>query len=314
MSVTPAEVTLHVETIAQKEFPISLSVKGVPALGYRMETAQLAPQSVQVQGPASFVAQVAEVQTSVSIQDQQADVRSDYELIPVDQAGNKVSNVDISPKNVTVNVPIRQLGYMRDLAVSVTLEGQPAPGYRIANLEVIPPVVKVFGRADVVRDAPGLQTQSINMDGITTSLTTTVALQMFEGLSVIFPPSPYVTVSLSIEAIKSGLKLDLTPVIRGLHRQFTATIGIESVVVILDGPLTIMDTLPVTDVQVILDLTNLTPGDYNLTPTVIIPNGVTLQNLLPETIPVEIEELVLPTPTPTPTPEGTPAPGEESPP
>ncbi len=292
VSVSPDYITLNFEPITYKEFPITVKVKGTPTLGYKAEAAMVAPQVVRVQGPASVVRRVAQAQVRVEIDEKQSDVIGDYEPLLLDAEDNPVINVETAPKTVTVNVPIVQLGYMRDLAVSVSLEGQPAPGYRIANLEVIPPIVKVIGSSAAVRNAPGfLQTLPINMEGITQSLTTTVGLQMMEGLSVITPPRPYVTASLSIEAVQSGLKLDVKPEVTGLHEPFTVTVGIESVVVILNGPLTIMETLPITDVRLTLDLTNLTPGDYNLTPVVKVPDGVRVQNLLPETVPVRIFSL-----------------------
>ncbi len=292
VSVSPGYVTLNFEPITYKEFPITVKVKGTPTLGYKADDPVVAPQVVRVQGPASLVGQVAQAQVLVEIDEKQSDVIGDYELLLLDADNNPVVNVETAPKTVTVNVPISQLGYIRDLAVSVSLEGQPAPGYRIANLEVIPPIVKVIGSSSAVRNAPGfLQTLPINMEGITQSLTTTVGLQLMEGLSVITPPRPYVTASLSIEAVQSGLKLDVKPEVVGLHDPFTVTVGIESVVVILNGPLTIMETLPITGVRLTLDLTNLTPGDYNLIPLVTVPDGVRVQNLLPETVPVKISAL-----------------------
>ncbi|MBN2003080.1 MAG: hypothetical protein JXA21_06955 [Anaerolineae bacterium] len=292
VGVSPAYITLNFEPLTYKEFPVTVKVKGTPTLGYKAEAPVVAPQVVRVQGPASLVGQVALAQVVVEIDEKQSDVIGDYELLLLDAEDNPVANVETAPKTVTVNVPVTQLSYIRDLAVTVSLEGQPAPGYRIAKLEVIPPIVKVIGSSAAVRNAPGfLQTLPINMDGITQSLTTTVGLQLMEGLSVITPPRPYVTASLHIEAVQSGLKLDVKPEVTGLHDPYTVTVGIESVVVILNGPLAIMETLPITDVRLTLDLTNLTPGDYNLIPVVKVPDGVRVQNLLPETVPVKITAL-----------------------
>lgn len=292
VSVAPSYITLNFEPLTYKEFPITVKVKGTPTLGYKADVPAVAPQVVRVQGPASLIGLVAQAQVVVEIDEKQSDVIGDYELQLLDAENNPVANVEAAPKTVTVNVPIAQLAYIRDLAVSVSLEGQPAPGYRIANLDVIPPIVKVIGSSTTGRNAPGfLQTLPINMDGITQSMTTTVGLQVMEGLSVITPPRPYVTVSLQIEAVQSGLKLDVEPEVTGLHDPFTVTVGIESVVVILNGPLAIMETLPITDVKLTLDLTNLTPGDYNLIPLVTVPDGVRVQNLLPETVPVKITAL-----------------------
>jgi len=193
---------------------------------------------------------------------------------------------------VTVSVPIWQLGYIRDLAVTVTLEGQPAPGYRVANLLVDPPVVKVVGRTDLVKAAQYLQTRSISLEGITQTLESRAVLQMPEGLSVIFPPTPEVTVTLTVEVIRSGLTLDVSPEIQGLSPGLAARAGIDSVVVILSGPLIAMEQVNPADVRLILDLTNLTTGDYIITPKVLVPEQVVIENIVPEAVPVTIERAV----------------------
>jgi YbbR domain-containing protein len=187
---------------------------------------------------------------------------------------------------------------VRDLAVTVAWEGQPASGYRIANLVVDPQLVKVYGRVEVVREAPGyLLTQPISLDTLTQSLTTTVALQMPAGLSLISPPRPYVTVSLTIEAIQSGLTLAVTPTLRGLTYDMSANANVDAVVLILSGPLAVMEQLQPEDVEVVLDLTNLIPGDYNIIPVVNVPKGVIIQNVIPESISVRVEQVtILPPP------------------
>jgi YbbR domain-containing protein len=85
----------------------------------------------------------------------------------------------------------------------------------------------------------------------------------------------------------------VTPTIRGLTNGMTAMVSAESVVLILNGPLAIMEHLQVTDVDVVVDLTNLMPGDYTIIPVVDVPEGVTIQNVIPEAIPVRIERVVV---------------------
>lgn len=294
LKVTPAEVLLTVEDIAEKEITVTTRLEGTTIFGYKAEAPLVVPQTVRVRGPSSRVARVTQAQITVNVQGQQSDVKGDYQPLLVDQNEHPVSNVEAIPKAVTVNVPISQLGYVRDLAVTVAWEGQPAPGYRIANLMVDPQLVKVLGRVDVVRAAPGyLQTQPVSLEALTQSMTTTVALQMPEGLSLVSPPRPYVTVSLTIEAIQTGLTLAVTPTVRGLTHGMTATVGTESVVLILNGPLAIMEHLQATDVNVVVDLSNLMPGDYTIIPVVDVPDEVIVQNVIPEVIPVRIERAVV---------------------
>jgi len=292
LSTSPEVVELTLERFAQKEVPVAIKITGTPVVGYKADAPVSAPQVARVQGPASMVARVVQALIIADIQGQQSDLRTDFVPVPVDENENAVTQVEVVPKTVTVSVPIWQLGYIRDLAVTVTLEGQPAPGYRVANLLVDPPVVKVVGRTDLVKAAQYLQTRSISLEGITQTLESRAVLQMPEGLSVIFPPTPEVTVTLTVEVIRSGLTLDVSPEIQGLSPGLAARAGIDSVVVILSGPLIAMEQVNPADVRLILDLTNLTTGDYIITPKVLVPEQVVIENIVPEAVPVTIERAV----------------------
>ncbi|TFG73346.1 MAG: hypothetical protein E4H27_00945 [Anaerolineales bacterium] len=289
-AVNPPEIAINVEQLAEKEVPVEVIVQGAPAIGFQADKPSVVPQTVRIQGPESLVRKVSKTQVFISIADKQENVRSDFAPLPVDENEDSVPEIDIIPKNVTVNVSVLQLGYVRDMAVTVSLEGQPAPGYRIANLVVDPPVVKVFGEINTVRQAPGfLQTQPINLEAITQSLTTKVALQMPEGLSIFYPTRPEVTATLTVEVIRSGLTLAVTPTIRGLRNDLTTAVGVETVVVILSGPLNVMENLDVNTVSLVLNLVNLAPGDYTIVPVVTVPDEIVIENIIPEAVPIKIE-------------------------
>lgn len=294
LKITPPDVSLIVEHIAEKEITVTIRLEGTPLFGFRAEDPEVVPQTVRVRGPASWIDKVTQAQVTISVQGQQSDVRGDYQPVLLDQNEEPVANVEPIPKAVTINVPISPLGYVRDLAVTIAWEGQPAPGYRISNVVIDPQLVKVYGRIERVREVAGyLLTQPVSLDTLTQSLTTTVALQMPEGLSLISPPRPFVTVSLTIEAIQTGLTLAVTPTLRGLSPDMNATPSVETVVLILSGPLTVMEQLQAEDVEVVLDLTNLMPGDYTIIPVVEVPQGVIIQNIIPEAISVRIQQVVI---------------------
>lgn len=288
--VSPPTLELVVEQIAEKEVPVVLRVQGSPAMGFRSEPAELAPQTLRVRGPASKVEQVTAAWVSVSVEDRQSSLRGDYEPELIDEEDNPIEQVEAVPGSVTVNVPIVQLGFIRDIPITLgPLPGQPAPGYRVANLEYEPQIVKVFGRTEVVQSVNFLQTEPISLEGITQTLVTSVNLQMPEGISIIEPPNPQVTVTLTVEAIRSGLTLEVSPTITGLAGGLSASVGPEAVVVIVSGPLALIENLEPGDIQVRLDLTGLAQGEYVITPQIVAPDEVDIENIIPEAVPVEIE-------------------------
>ncbi len=123
VTVTPHEIAVNVEPLTDKEVPVDVVVQGAPASGYRHDAPVIAPRRVRVRGPASQVAQVDRALITVELQREQSDVSNDYPPRPVDAAGNPVRNVEVSPDAVTVSIAIWQLSYIRDLAVTVSLDG-----------------------------------------------------------------------------------------------------------------------------------------------------------------------------------------------
>jgi hypothetical protein len=76
--------------------------------------------------------------------------------------------------------------------------------------------------------------------------------------------------------------------------------------VILSGPLPRLQSLTIQDVKVIVDLFGLEPGVHKVKPTVVVPEGLRVENVLPDTVEVEISIARPPTPTPTATATVTP--------
>ncbi len=266
-------------------------------MGYIARTAEIAPQVVRVRGPESRVNRVTTALIVVSIQERQNDLRGDYEPTLVDANEAEVDRVESVPKSVTVNVPIIQWLDTRDIPVNPNLVGQPAPGYRIADLEIDPQILTVYGRSDVLASTTTLQTEPINYEGITQTLQTIVPLRLPTGLFV-FSAQSTVTVTLTVEAIRSGLTLEVTPTIRGLAPNLTATVGLDTVIVILSGPLASMDTLDPASVEVTLDVAGLQIGEYTITPDIELPGDIEIENITPQAVPIKIEAYVPPTASP----------------
>ena len=61
-TVNPETVELIVEHIAEKEIPVVIRIQGTPAMGYRSDPAEVAPQTLRVRGPESLIRQVVKAE------------------------------------------------------------------------------------------------------------------------------------------------------------------------------------------------------------------------------------------------------------
>jgi YbbR domain-containing protein len=305
--IEPAAIVLKMEPLAETPVPVAINVVGQPALGYAPKPVQATPASVIVRGPASLVSQVINVGGQISIQDARSDVSQTIALSPRDANGQALVNISLVPSNTLAIVGLQQLGGFRDLAVKIDLQGAVAPGFLIANVSVNPQIVTVFGSPSTLEAQPGfIETEPVTVSGATTDLDNRVRLNLPSGVSMLGDPTVQVTVK--VNPIESSVTVQRPATIQGLLPGFTVTLSPESVDVILSGPIARLEALHSDDVQVILNLFNLSLGTHQVTPDVIAPNGITVASILPATIQVSISEIITPTETITPTRTLTPTP------
>jgi YbbR domain-containing protein len=283
----PATVDLDFEPITEQSVPVHITNTGEPALGYAIGVANTTPSQVVVRGPASFVARVVAVAGSISVQGARQKVEQPVRLNALDKDGNPVGFVTLSPESVQASVEIEHLGGFRDLAVKVIVRGQVAPGYRISNVTVNPPIVTVFGAAQAIDQSPGfLETESISVTNAQADVVERVPLNLPGGISLLGDPA--VQVSVQVEAIQGGLTVQRQLTVQGLAHGLEAKLSPDTIDVILTGPLPKLQSLKPDDVRVVIDLGNLGPGTHQVQPQAIAPQGIVAETMLPATIQVTI--------------------------
>jgi len=302
ISVTPEMLEVNLEALATKTFPIQLSIRGEPAVGYAVGVTVITPREVTLSGPQSKVEQVARVWTDLNIAGLRQDVQSILTLRVLDAGGQTVTGLTVNPENAQVSIPITQQGGYRDIAVKVNVRGQVAGGYRLTNVSVFPPVLTVYSQNPaLVNDLPGyIETEPLNLNGASDDVETRLPLVLPEGVSIVGEQT--VRVQVGIAAIEGSLSLsDIQVDVLGLAPGLEAQISPSTLDVILTGPLPLLDSLTRDEVRFVVDLTNLPIGTHQVVPQAeLLINDVQVQSLNPATVEVIIQPAQTPAVTPTP--------------
>ena len=311
VKIEPATVRLNLEPLIEAPLPVSINVSGDPALGFTARPLSTVPATVTVRGPASYVQQVASIVGQLSIQDARRTITQTISLQPRSRDGQSVPNVTLIPSNTLAILPLQPLGGFRDLAVKIELRDSVAPGYLISNVSVDPQVVTVFGSSAALQAVPGyIATEPISVTDATTDIERRARLELPPGVSYLGDPTVFVSVK--IKAIESSITV-LTPLLpQGLTPELAVEFSPEGIDVLLSGPLTSLNELQSQDVQAFVNLFGLDIGTYSITPTVVVPNGINVVNVLPSTVQATLSEIISPTatvtatitsPLPSPTPK-----------
>lgn len=287
LSVDPASVSLRLEDYREKSFPVQVNVGDSPPIGFLLGAPAPNPLYVQVSGPQSRVDQVAEIVAAVQLRGAKTTVERESALFARDAQGNVVSGVRIVPDAATVRVPVEQRLGFKDVSVRAVTRGNVAAGYWLSNITVNPSTLTVVGSPNRLDEIGGfISTDPIDIKDSRIGFVSRVNLVLPEGVSPVDAQS--VVVTIDVQPITGGQTVQRQITVRGLDRALKATLSPESVDVILAGPLPILQSLRVDDVQVIIDLTNRTPGKYKITPTVVKPDALRVESIVPDTIEVTV--------------------------
>lgn len=288
LEINPAEINITLEQVATKTLDITLLQTGNLPISYEAGEAVLSSKSVELLGPLSKVSEVNDIVASIDLSNTTTTITRIVELRPIDRRGNVVEGVSLNPTSITVEVPIRQLVGYRNVFIKIVTTGTIAQGYHLTSLVVTPPNVTIYASDPAIADEmPSfLDTAPINLSGAYEDFSINVDLQLQDGIVVV--GNQQVTVEVGIDAIQSSTQFVGVPVeIINLGRGLTVNISPDKVDLYISGPMNLLEELTADNIRVTLDLSNRSPGTYQLSPDVLLNDiELRLDSILPGTIEV----------------------------
>ncbi|MCP4359528.1 MAG: hypothetical protein GY796_16075 [Chloroflexi bacterium] len=286
----PSDINVFLEQLISDEIPVELDLRGNVPRGYTADEALVDPEFINVTGIASDVNELALARVTVFLGNNNTQTKLvSPQPIFYDHQGRvaSVSGLDLNPSQVQVTIPINEAEDFANKVISVNIVGDPAPGYRLLDAIVEPPSVLVTGRPSTLEQPFRVETEPIDITGLTETFQTRVTLILPDGITL--DEVQEIVATVEIEPI-SSIKVFNRPVeLQGVPEELEATIEPENVRVVLFGPLPVLDALPEQEVLATLDLFGLDVGDYEVEPVVTIPErGLEIRSIQPSLINVNI--------------------------
>ena len=305
LSVEPPTIGIRLERIISRDFNLHSEVLDSPPVGYVFRAPAVEQSKIKVSGPEVLVEQVVEVAADLYLRGAKSTFEREVTLQPRDAQGNPVQNVTLAPPTTLITVPVEQRVGYKDVSIRALLKGTVAPGYWISNILVAPSTVTIAGNPDALAKIPGfIETLPIDVGGTTLEVTKRVDLSLPDGVSVL--SNDGVTVQVAVTPIMGGQTVRRKVTFQGLRRGLNVASSPDVVEVILSGPLPALQSLSPEDMPVVIDISNLIPGVYQIKPrAAAVPDALKVQSIVPDTIQVTIVEPPTPTSTPTMTPTST---------
>jgi len=292
-SPAPEEITVHLEALISRDIPVELEIRGSVARGHTMGEPLVDPEAITVVGTASEVERLDFARVTVFLNNDRQTVNESPEPIFYDRQGRiaSVSGLQLSTNRVEVTIPINESADFANKVITVDIVGEPAPGYRVLGATVEPSSVLVTGSPTQLALPFRVQTEPIDITGLTSTFEDQVSLVLPEGITL--DEVQEITATVQIEPFSSTKIYDRPVDVQGLDEELEATLDPDTVRVVLFGPSPVLDVLADQEVRVSVDLFGLEEGEYSLEPDVDIPDrGLELRSIQPSVITVDITRSV----------------------
>ncbi len=292
-SVNPPQIQVDAVALIKREFPVAAQIIGMPAEGYLSEEPRIFPDRIVVQGPELLVKRIKSCQVDVSLDQVKNSISESHPVKVIFEVGLNQNELKLSPEKVTVDVTVKQ-GFPRrivSLAKPVFIN-KPPEGKKLEDFKIVPEKLMITGPGRLIDQLEELGFRPIDLSKF--SETSSMALKLeFPGekVQVVGSTVAFIEIMLSdtkLTRIETGLAFEL----KKTDLQHTS-VSVSSYSLEVEGYLNDLDKIRAGQLQLVLDISKMNPGSYDVPLTVPsgLPGNVKVVRIIPETVKIEIAEM-----------------------
>jgi YbbR domain-containing protein len=308
VSVDPTAIDVELQLKATRPMTVEVVVSDRDTLPFSYEITgnpSTQPSQVTVTGPADVMENLARTEVVVPLRGARSTVQEDRTILFKDVQGQALTGLTADPEMVQVTVPISQSFNTRDAAVHVVITGTVAPGYWISNIAVDPNTVTLLGPQAILEQIGGfVDTIPVDVSDAAGDILRRVPLAPPARVSALNErgvSEASVETRITIVPQLGNLRLTVPVELNGAQPTDTVSKSPASVDVLLSGPLPVLNQINADPklVRVVVDVTDLGSGTYDVTPTLIVPESLKA-TLVPGTVQIRLvrpETTITPEPT-----------------
>ncbi|MFL2099468.1 YbbR-like domain-containing protein [Desemzia sp. FAM 23991] len=195
----PSEVTINIEERASDNYDVSvLFDEESLARGYEAGTPIVDTETVLVEGAASTLEQIANVQVRLSEEENiNSDISETLPVIVTDAEGNQL-DVEVTPSEVNVTIPVSSNN--KDLPMSLIQTGTPVEGYtyELEFAEGTETIANLVAEDSVLEALTDLEVP-VDITGITETSTVEIAVPIPNNATSVLPETIEVDVTVTVD-------------------------------------------------------------------------------------------------------------------
>lgn len=274
VTIDPPAVSVTIESISHKEVPVEVIVQGEPKEGFRAGDAIVQPNRVNVSVPESQIDEIVKVQAVVDITNVSEAVVTEKKLVAINRSGAE-ADVTISPSVAEISIPITSP--FKTIPLQIKFNGEVPPGLAIADFYQSVDEVTIYGAETAIEPYDFYGGITINISDLnraqTFSYTYNIPLQ--QELHQVLPEKVDVVLRVVESETRTFENFPITLIGQNEEVHTEVTFPEEGIFdLVLEGAPELLRNVRPDNVQAMIDVSNLPPGEYTREIQLILPRFI----------------------------------------
>ena len=277
------------ETVIERGFEVPLGFQNVPA---DLQVAGDPPDTVhvRVRGPMSIVNRLAlgDVVAVLDLAGERPGERRLFDMF-ADRIRTPFGVEVIQVIPATITAALERAGAPRTVPVVPDIEGQPAEGFAVGRISMVPESVEIVGPTSLLDNVVEAITEPVLIEGSTERVQSLVTIGVSDRvLRLQTPSSAEVTVEIVPAPVERNIQ-ELTISSRSLEPGLEVSFDPSSVTVGIRGSEALLRAMAEGEVDAFIDLAGLSAGRYNLPVTVVSSADIGITHIDPPNVLVVLQ-------------------------
>lgn len=280
------KVRIKLDELTTKYVPVNIIVKGKAKEGYEYINSTSEPSGVVVSGAKTYVDEVKKVTGLVNIEGFYKETIKTVALEPLDNNENVITNVSIEPKFADVVVNVQP---SKEVPIVVKTTGTLNENLILGDITSKIDSVKIIGKKEDIDKIKAIETESIDLASIKSTVTKEVNLIIPEGIST---QSNIKSVGVEINISSKGEKQFKVPItIIGKKDGYEYNIDITTVDVKVSSSQDALVSINDSDIKAEVNVSNIEEGENTLQVNVTTNKKAEVTTVTPDKITVSVEKI-----------------------
>lgn len=264
-------IKLNLEELVQKEFTIKSKVKVTYKENIYEKEQTIEPNKVTVTGGKSSVEKISDAILTGEEKDVDKNKQSEYDIKFVDSFGNEVNNIEADNKTAKVSIMVMN---GKSIPINLKTIGTVPQGFILEGYELSKNNINILGDVQNLDKIESIDTEVVDMSSLQADSEMDINLNLPEGISV-RQGENLIKVKFKIRKEEPTTKNIVCNVVyKNLSEALVLESSTSTVNVTLTGIQTELDKINATNINVILDLSNIKEdGTFDYTPQATLTNG-----------------------------------------